>query len=300
MLKKFWLKLTDKQKYDHYKLDLNIQKKLNILKSGLEKKLNDISHNIENKKNISFFHSGHLGDIIYSLPILKELSKTHECNLYIEKNKHLNSRYHNHPGGDVFLNEKLINMLLPLLKNQPYISSTKIHTNEKIDVDLNLFRKMPMNVLFQSTGWYSHVTGVHPDLSSPYLSVKTNERFKNKVVIIRSIRRRNYFVKYDFIKNYNNLLFIGLNEEYNDLKKSIPNLEFYDCKDFLEMAEIIKSGKFFLGNLSFGFAIAEGLKIPRLLEASPDFHALHHNGENAYDFYFQNHFEKLFDKLYKK
>ena len=48
------------------------------------------------------------------------------------------------------------------------------------------------------------------------------------------------------------------------------------------------------------YAIAEGLKIPRLLEASPDFHALHHNGPNAYEFYFQSHFEKLFNELYNK
>ena len=66
------------------------------------------------------------------------------------------------------------------------------------------------------------------------------------------------------------------------------------------MAEIMKSSKFFLGNLSFGYAIAEGLKIPRLLEASPDFHALHHNGPNAYEFYFQSHFEKLFNELYNR
>ena len=86
MFKKFWFKFTNKQKYDHYKLDLSTQHKISILKNGLEKNLNDILQNIENKKDISFFHSGHLGDIIYSLPILKELSKTHKCNLYIEKN----------------------------------------------------------------------------------------------------------------------------------------------------------------------------------------------------------------------
>ena len=63
MFKKFWLKFTDKEKYDHYKLDLAIQRKINILKGGLEKSLNDILLNIENKENISFFHSGHLGDI---------------------------------------------------------------------------------------------------------------------------------------------------------------------------------------------------------------------------------------------
>ena len=136
MFKKFWLKYTDKQRYDQYKLDLSIQKKIDILKDGLEEKLNNILQNIKNKKDISFFHSGHLGDIIYSLPILKELSKTHKCNLYIEKNKELRTKYHNHPGGDVFLNEKLINMLLPLLKNQSYINSVKIHENENVDVEI--------------------------------------------------------------------------------------------------------------------------------------------------------------------
>jgi hypothetical protein len=49
-----------------------------------------------------------------------------------------------------------------------------------------------------------------------------------------------------------------MNDDYEDLKKEVPNLEFYDCNDFLEMAQIIKSSKFFLGNLSLGNSIAEG------------------------------------------
>ena len=64
------------------------------------------------------------------------------------------------------------------------------------------------------------------------------------------------------------------------------------------MAQTIKSSKFFLGNLSFGYTLAEGLKVPRLLESVPEFPLVYPNGINAYDFYFQNHFEKLFDKLY--
>ena len=33
--------------------------------------------------------------------------------------------------------------------------------------------------------------------------------------------------------------------EFNELKKEIGNLEFHECKDFLEMAQIIKSSRFF-------------------------------------------------------
>ena len=63
------------------------------------------------------------------------------------------------------------------------------------------------------------------------------------------------------------------------------------------MAEIIKASKFFVGNMSFQYIIAEGLKVPRLLEASPDFPIVFPTGPNAYDSYHQNHFEKFFNIL---
>mgnify|MGYP001185615773 CR=1 FL=1 len=46
--------------------------------------------------------------------------------------------------------------------------------------------------------------------------------------------------------------------------------------------------------------IAEALKIPRLLESSPHFPAAQVHGKNAYDFYFQVHFEKFFKFLNKR
>ena len=52
------------------------------------------------------------------------------------------------------------------------------------------------------------------------------------------------------------------------------------------------------GGRDIGFALAETMKVPRLLEAYSDFPVVHPIGENAYDFYFQEHFELLFDKLY--
>ena len=92
---------------------------------------------------------------------------------------------------------------------------------------------------------------------------------------------------------------VGLKDEFDDLKFQIKNLEFYDCKDFLELASIIRSSKLFIGNLSFGFAIAEALKVPRLLESAPNFPLVYPNGNYGYDFYFQVHFEELVEKLYK-
>ena len=88
---------------------------------------------------------------------------------------------------------------------------------------------------------------------------------------------------------------MGTLDEYNHLKKELKNLEFYECKNFLEMASIIKSSKVFIGNSSLGIDIADGLKTPRLLEASPYFPARQVHGENGFDFYFQSHFEKYFN-----
>ena len=63
------------------------------------------------------------------------------------------------------------------------------------------------------------------------------------------------------------------------------------------MAEIIKSCKIFIGNLSLGYHLAEGLKVPRLLETNPEFPLVYPNGGKGYDFYFQIHFEKIFQQL---
>ena len=96
----------------------------------------------------------------------------------------------------------------------------------------------------------------------------------------------------EWAKDYDNIIIVE-----GTWQKEIHNLEFHDCKDFLEMAEIIKGSKFFIGNECFAYSIAESLKIPRLLEASPDFPVVFPTSSNGYDFYHQNHFEKLFKNL---
>ena len=303
-IKKLFYKLTNKDKHFYYKMNLkkaaSIKQNVKLFKTEFEKKIINIHNNIANKKELSFLHYGHLGDVVNSLPIVKELSKTHKCNFYIQAKKPLepNARHYKRFGDHVFLTKTNVDMLLPLFMKQPYIHKVDKYTNQEIDIDLNLIREMPINHDLDSVRWYFQLTGVHSDLSVPYLFVVPHKVIKNKVVIIRNARRKNSFTNYKFLKKYENLLFIGLNDEYEDLKKEVPNLEFYDCKDFLEMAQIIKSSKLFLGNLSFGYTIAEGLKIPRLLEAGPDFPVVYPNGKNAYDFYFQEHFEKWFSHLY--
>ena len=262
-------------------------------------KIKNIHETIKTKKDISFLHYGHLGDIINSLPVIKELSKDKNCSLYIQINKlmpkHAISK--EHPSGSVYLTENATNKLLPLLKEQKYINKVEIYKNQKIDVDLNFFRELPINFNLDSIRWYFHLTGDFPDLSKNYINVEPHEKFKDHIVIVRSLRRQNKHIDYSFLSSYEKIVFVGLEQEFNDLQKKVQSLKFYDCKDFLELAMIIKNAKLFIGNLSFGYALAEAIKVPRLLESGPNFPLVYPNGNNAFDFYFQTHFEGLIKKI---
>ena len=77
-------------------------------------------------------------------------------------------------------------------------------------------------------------------------------------------------------------------------------MKIYQSKNFLEMANIIKSSKLFIGNMSAVYPIAEAMKTPRLLEACPEFPVVQPVGGDGYDFYYQPHFEKWFNYLNKK
>ncbi len=257
---------------------------------------------LEQKKTISFLHYGHLGDIINCLPVIKETSKKKNCNLYIQVNKPIPKDIisKDHPFGSVYLNENAALKLLPLLKKQNFLKNVEIYTNQEIDIDLNFFREMPINFNIDSVRWYSHLTNCFPDLTHNYLEVEPHTKYNDYIVIMRSLRRQNKLIDYSFLSSYKKIVFLGLEDEFNDLKIKIKNLVHFDCKDFLELAMIMKNSKIFIGNLSFGFALAEALKIPRILESGPNFPLVYPNGINAYDVYFQKHFENLVKKLYFK
>jgi hypothetical protein len=297
--KKFWLKAIDSKKYQILKNSKKIKQDLENFRKNYEPYLEEVFEKISSKKELSFLHSGHSGDIINTLPVIKQLSETHKCNLYIQVNKNLNSNYLNHPAENVFINEKIYNMLMPLLKNQPYLNNVEKYSNQEIDINFDIFRELPINISFDNLRYSFLITGIQPDTENEYIKASPHDEISKQIVIQRTFRYRNHFIDYNFLSKYNDLLFLGTKEEFNDLKSSINNLKFHDCKDFLEMAMIIKSSKFFIGNSSIGFPIAEGLKVPRLLEACPYFPAAQPHGKNAYDFYFQRHFKKYFNLLNK-
>ena len=297
-LKKFWLKIFNNQKYIELKY---LEKKENntlLFKKRHEPEINLINDRIKRKDSLNFLHSGHAADIINVLPVIKELSKTHKCNLYINLNKPIKF-YYKHPAGKFYLNNKIYSMLEPLLSKQEYLNEVEIFSGQQIDINFDLLRELPINLLFDNATYASVITGVQIDLTKPFISADNHEEHKNKIIIQRTFRYRNQYINYKFLNNFNNLLFVGTIEEFNDLKKDVKNLAFYNCKNFLDMANLIKSSKFVIANSSITFPLAEGLQVPRLLESSPDFPAAQPHGKNAYNFYFQAHLEEKFNILNK-
>jgi len=140
-IKKIWLKIFNNSKYIEFKkTQTEIQNK-NLYNEIIKKKLDAINLVLENKNKISFLHSGHLGDIINSLPLIKEISKNKECHLFIESNKLIppEIKNSNHPFGKYYLSESSVKKILPLLSKQDYIKKVEIFNNQKIDINLVQF-----------------------------------------------------------------------------------------------------------------------------------------------------------------
>ena len=296
-LTKLWYKIFNKEKYIDLKNEKRTFDRAKYYNSKIYAQILEIQKKIEDNKELSFLHSGRLGDLIYSLATIKELSKTHKCRLYIHVEKPMLGPHD--LSRKTFINKRCGNLILPLLRNQNFLETVNIYKDEKIDIDLDLFRDIPINHCFYSSRWFSHICGVNINVENTFLSVKPHELIKNKIIVGRSLRYRNAYINYKFLKNTKNLLCIGLKDEFQDAKKDINDLEFHECKDFLEMAEIIKASKFFIGNMSLQYIISEALKVPRLLEASPDYPVAFPVGSNAFDAYHQIHFEKFFRDLNK-
>jgi len=305
IVSKLWLKFTDRPKYKQYKWDMvnYRQFKFNEFLTGADKlnNIDKISAAAIATHKLNLTHSGNAGDIIYALPTIKKIQEITgaEMNLYFRLGRPMDlPLYSSHPLGNVMLNDKMASMLSPLIIVQPYISKCELYNNEKIDIDLDYFRSgiVPMN-MGNIARWCSYITGVSPDLWKQWLFVEPDSMFSGSIIIARSGRYQNKYIDYSFLKKYNDVKFIGVESEYKDIKRFIPAIEWIEMKDFLQMARIIAGCKFFIGNQSFPYSIAEALKIPRILEVAYDVINVVPEGENGYDFFFQEHFEWLVNNL---
>jgi hypothetical protein len=259
----------------------------------------------------AFSHTGNVGDCWAAIPAMKEYHRKtgKKITLYLEKD--IPAVYYEgavHPtksddGKQVMLNQKMIDMMIPLLMAQPFIEDVKTWAGEKIDVPLGTFRDTYVGMpSFSINRWYFYVfPDLACDLSGVWLNVPgTDKDFaKGKILITRSERYLNPGINYSFLKPFeDDLVFCGTMREYNVFCMTFDlNIRKLTINNFLELAQAIKQCKFHITNQTQAFQLSESQKIPRILElcgAAPNCIPI---GEKAYDFFAQQGLESYFHEL---
>lgn len=303
-IKSTWWSIVDKKRYRLNKLQVHQQKIQNFLSEHKILTIPDIIDLTKEKPAINYIHTGNIGDIIYALPVIKQLSNLIDKpnNLLLKINVPMRlATGLIHPLKSVMLNEQSVKLITPLLENQRYVHKCDVYTDQHIDINLSLFRKSGMYLNRGNIArWNFYTTGVTANLSEQWLFVEPDLSYSDTIVIARSQRYQNPLISYSFLSAYHKVVFLGVKDEFKDIQKHVLTIKHIEVKDFLEMGRIIAGGKLFIGNQSFPYSLAEALKVPRILETYYSSPNVMPEGKNGYDFYFQKHFEFLVGELYNK
>lgn len=225
-----------------------------------------------------FSHSGDMGDIIYSLPVIKRFRKgvfyispsmipiSHE----LEKKGHKLDLI-KRDGTDAGISKEKFLFLKPLLEKQKYISELKYDFCEEDDrLSLDDFRlHFECGNIFER---YIKAFSSSADFyNSPWIEVIPNR--VSEVLIARSVRYQNDKFPWEKIcADFPNAVFVGLKEEHELFARDFCHIPFYKTTNALELASVIAGSDLFIGNQSLPYSIAEALKKTSIQESCPDCH----------------------------
>jgi hypothetical protein len=208
--------------------------------------------------------TGDLGDIVVSLATLKHRGGTYDYYL------------RDSPATKGIVGRA--DIIKPLLLSQPFINSVRIWRCEPVDWASEDFRggwhdrKRNLAMAHAHHAFDTGFIETLPDTSKPWLEVEPSSRTAGRVVINRSPRyQNNYFPWHEVVSHYGeSLVFIGLPNEHRDFQENFGRVSYLFTENILEVAQAIAGSDLFIGNQSSCMTIAEGLKHPRILEASLD------------------------------
>lgn len=232
----------------------------------------------------TYKHSGTLGDLIYSLAIVKKMNpgrfmvaidNIENCAIKYSYGDPVLARVDPAHKGRFTMQD--FAWLLPLLQRQSYITDTMTwHQGDpEPTVDLDRFR----GTLFRGfEGNYVqayHIAFNIPFSQEDYLTtwLEADANFVAPVVVSRTFRYRDpngnqiwrdLAHKSDLVSNG---IFIGTKAEHEDfVQVTGVDIPYYPVSNFLEIANIISGCEMFLGNQSFCYSLAVGLGKACVLE----------------------------------
>ena len=205
-----------------------------------------------------FKHGGATGDIIFSLPVLKDLG-----------------------GGTLYITMPDLQRsysVKKLIEVQPYITEVKIGMPESYTNDLDKFRDVFRGEHDNIIEANYRAQGISPafDFKAGWLTLPTDFNLfpgKKYSVINRTDRYQdpncNWHRELEYLWSISEeIYFIGYYSEWDSFRRKYGEVNFCDV-DFLEGAYLIKNAVSFTGNYSAWATIAQGLGIPYRLEQAP-------------------------------
>jgi hypothetical protein len=259
---------------------------------------------LENK--LLFKHGCFAGDLIYALAGIKNICVENDHKAIIYQWLNQNGRLYEgaeHPYGNSMMNEYAFKMLKPLIEAQPYVESFNEWKGEDTMVDLDMLRQVKSHMPYGNiVTWLGMVFAeMRPKYWEPWITVDAEPELLDTILINRTSRYNAHWVDYFHLKKYEDkLMFAGMPEEHAKFQADWGiKLPLLEIKDFYQLAVAIKSCKLFIGNQSMCFAIAEAMKVPRLLEVCDFAPNVHPCGDGGYYFRQQDLFEYWVDKLVK-
>lgn len=252
---------------------------------------------------ISIKFSLPIGDFFYACAGIKQMCSKVKADIYMELDVSIKFL----DGIRPCLTRQTYEMAKPLIEAQPWCHSVQLYTGQPIDVDLDKTQldpelTLPVMPYGSITHWYRFLFPLMSgDYSLPWIEVETSDRFKDRLIINRTPRYRNDAIDYSFLKEYaDRLSFVGLPDECIRFNQETGlSVEYLQVRDFYSLAAIIKSCRVFLGNQSMCFALAEAMKVPRILEVCLYAPNVIPEGPNGEDFVYQFHVEYLVKKMMK-
>jgi len=204
----------------------------------------------------SFYLCIDMGDLIYSLLFCKVLG--------------VNTIYLDGKCGTVKFNEESAKFLLPIVKQQPYIKTAELYTNQPYDNNYGL-HPLDTKVIMHTDLLQYHASKfvIDPTIdinNVTWLSSNTinDPNISNKKILINRTFRYHgdkYFY-YKMLSSFNlkHFVFAGLEEEYHYFCREFNvSIDYIKTDNSIDLLSLVNSVPIFLGNESLICAMAIGL-----------------------------------------
>tara|TARA_Y100000310_G_scaffold170314_1_gene170462 strand:- start:5030 stop:5767 length:738 start_codon:yes stop_codon:yes gene_type:complete len=227
------------------------------------------------KKLKTFKHSGDLGDIIFSLPVMIENGGGV---LYLDpQGGEKESLVSWGPYNKTKLTKSSIENLKPLLEKQKYIHEVRLwEPGIEIDFNLDKFRKhiKHNNLTASHFDAFDMLDRLDRWQDKPWLRVTPKELPEGKKIILaRSCRYHANFSFWEQLSDdyINSAVFVSLPKEFDYFLYTFPRyagkIERLDTDSISDLAAYIQGCDLFIGNQGFPHAIAEAMKKNMINEA---------------------------------